>query len=235
MALIKCPECGKEISDTSKACVHCGFKLEVSEKEKKKNKKKIVKIVIILVVVALLAGLVLFIRAKVAESKARAQEIRERSRAELYKSDLYLISFKILSAGAETERCGNLVRDVWYNTIWEKDDPDTDIYTKSNGVFYDDFNDALAVLFASDTYKTYVTNIKDYKTEISTSMKDMKNPPEDYADAYEALKDFYDEFISFSNICINPSGNYNTYSSNFTTGDNSLMAAYNKLEPYISY
>ena len=25
MALIKCPECGKEISDKAKACIHCGF------------------------------------------------------------------------------------------------------------------------------------------------------------------------------------------------------------------
>lgn len=28
MALIKCPECGKEISDKSKACVYCGFPLD---------------------------------------------------------------------------------------------------------------------------------------------------------------------------------------------------------------
>lgn len=27
MALIKCPECGKEISDTAKACIHCGYVL----------------------------------------------------------------------------------------------------------------------------------------------------------------------------------------------------------------
>ena len=27
MALIKCPECGKEISDKSKACIHCGYPL----------------------------------------------------------------------------------------------------------------------------------------------------------------------------------------------------------------
>ena len=25
MALIKCPECGREVSDTSLSCVHCGF------------------------------------------------------------------------------------------------------------------------------------------------------------------------------------------------------------------
>ena len=27
MALIKCPECGKEISDKSKHCIHCGYPL----------------------------------------------------------------------------------------------------------------------------------------------------------------------------------------------------------------
>ncbi len=34
MALIKCPECGKEISDKAPACIHCGFPLEsVTSKE----------------------------------------------------------------------------------------------------------------------------------------------------------------------------------------------------------
>lgn len=28
MALIKCPECGKEISDKSKCCIHCGFPMD---------------------------------------------------------------------------------------------------------------------------------------------------------------------------------------------------------------
>ena len=27
MALIKCPECGKEISDKASACIHCGYPL----------------------------------------------------------------------------------------------------------------------------------------------------------------------------------------------------------------
>lgn len=27
MALIKCPECGKDVSDTIKSCIHCGFEL----------------------------------------------------------------------------------------------------------------------------------------------------------------------------------------------------------------
>lgn len=28
MALIKCPECGKEISDKSEVCIHCGFPIK---------------------------------------------------------------------------------------------------------------------------------------------------------------------------------------------------------------
>ena len=41
MALIKCQECGKEISDTSKRCIHCGAKIK---KEKNEEVKKNVKV-----------------------------------------------------------------------------------------------------------------------------------------------------------------------------------------------
>ena len=29
MALIKCPECGKEVSDKAPACIHCGYPLSI--------------------------------------------------------------------------------------------------------------------------------------------------------------------------------------------------------------
>ncbi len=32
MALIKCPECGKDVSDTIESCIHCGFVLNKKEK-----------------------------------------------------------------------------------------------------------------------------------------------------------------------------------------------------------
>ena len=28
MALIKCPDCGKEVSDKANACIHCGYPIE---------------------------------------------------------------------------------------------------------------------------------------------------------------------------------------------------------------
>lgn len=33
LMLIKCPECGKEISDKSKQCIHCGYPLEENKKD----------------------------------------------------------------------------------------------------------------------------------------------------------------------------------------------------------
>lgn len=47
MALINCPECGKEISDSTKICPHCGYKL----KNKSDGKKWMIPVIIISVVV----------------------------------------------------------------------------------------------------------------------------------------------------------------------------------------
>ena len=41
MALIKCPECGREISDKSKACIHCGYPLDYVIEEKDASEKLI--------------------------------------------------------------------------------------------------------------------------------------------------------------------------------------------------
>lgn len=37
MGLIKCPECGKEISNKAPACIHCGYPLQYSAEEKQKS------------------------------------------------------------------------------------------------------------------------------------------------------------------------------------------------------
>lgn len=37
MALIKCPECGKEISDKAPACIHCGYPLSLLNSENTKS------------------------------------------------------------------------------------------------------------------------------------------------------------------------------------------------------
>ncbi len=54
MALIKCPECGKEISDTAKSCPNCGYRIK---RPKNNVKRKLIIIggaILIIIVVTLL-------------------------------------------------------------------------------------------------------------------------------------------------------------------------------------
>ena len=48
MALIKCRECGKEISDKAKSCPNCGSPTFFAEEENKDNLKSIAFIVLII-------------------------------------------------------------------------------------------------------------------------------------------------------------------------------------------
>lgn len=52
MALINCPECGKEISSTVKKCPNCGYTV------KKKSSKKIIGIILIIVLILGIGGIV---------------------------------------------------------------------------------------------------------------------------------------------------------------------------------
>lgn len=41
MGLIKCKDCGKEVSDASKVCINCGSDIQKQIKNKKKRMKKL--------------------------------------------------------------------------------------------------------------------------------------------------------------------------------------------------
>ena len=61
MALIKCPECGKEISNTAHKCINCGYSLKI----KREIPKRILKKVIVCIVVLLLLMLMVVTRISV--------------------------------------------------------------------------------------------------------------------------------------------------------------------------
>ena len=84
MALIKCPECGKEVSDTAKVCIHCGFELSKNQglSEKGKNtinnlknkfgKKKLICFGIVLAIIIL--ALIVFVFAKRSSDNRQQEE-----------------------------------------------------------------------------------------------------------------------------------------------------------------
>lgn len=56
MALIKCKECGKDISDTAKICINCGAK---TEKAKLVNKKIKLYGIISIIIILIVCGIIL--------------------------------------------------------------------------------------------------------------------------------------------------------------------------------
>lgn len=57
MAIINCPECGKEISDTTEVCIHCGYRLKKEQPApvQRKSKKKMI------ITLAVLGGILTFL------------------------------------------------------------------------------------------------------------------------------------------------------------------------------
>lgn len=61
MALIKCPECGKEVSDKAKSCISCGYPLDNSVAKKKVVKKSVLIVLSVVVIIGLcIAGFYMF-------------------------------------------------------------------------------------------------------------------------------------------------------------------------------
>lgn len=240
MAMIKCSECGKSISDKASNCPNCGNPIDLNGSEKiqkveiskvnvkpKITKKTIIIIISIITLIAVALGIIYSVN----NSKKEADSL-------LYSTNLGLASSEMLIGAIDAESCGNLIKSVWYNTIWEEKDEETDKYTRKNngtGSFYDDFNDALSNLFNDEDFKSKQNDIRDSQKKVNSYMKDLKNPPEDMKDAYEALKEYYDAYLELTNLAINPSGNLQTYSNNFNSADTKVSNAYSKFQQYLDY
>ena len=64
-------------------------------------------------------------------------------------------------------------------------------------------------------------------------MKRLTNPPEEYKEAYSALKEFYDAYLELTNLVIDPTGSYSTYSEDFNDADTRTAKCYEAMGIYI--
>lgn len=265
MAMIVCPNCGKEVSDKAKKCINCGEILIPDEKiicqecgtefeegltecpncgcpvEKQNEEtsqkvevtgvevtgveltKKIKKLILIAVAVIIVAGGAVFGAVNYQKQKA----------AELYSENLIKTTGAMLEGASVAEDCGNLIKSVWSNSIFENYDDTTDKYTRPKGFWVDDFNDALANLFSDYGFNKKISTIKDNQDKVDELMKKLKNPPEEYKDTYNTISDMYKAYTSFVNCVTSPSGSLQTFSSNFSDNDSELVNYYNAMRLYI--
>lgn len=225
MALVSCPECGKEISDAAHTCPHCGHPFQESQPHDaspvpRKSKRPIITAACVLVFVAVV-GIFVGVQQKRASDRAA------------YIANLNELRTQIIRGGAIAEKMCNLTKQVWYNTIYEERDNVTDKYTRSGGVFHNDFNTSLSFLYAEDNTATVISGLQTSRELVDGIMANLQNPPSEFSACYEAADSLYDAYCGLLDLAISPSGSLKTYSENFSEYDGDLMKYYNKLEALI--
>ena len=226
MALVSCPECGKEISDAARSCPHCGHPIAQEPQPQdmppapRKSKRAIIIAACVLALVAVV-GIFVGVQQKRASDRAA------------YIASLNELRAQTIRGGSVAEKMCNLTKQVWYNTIYEERDSITDKYTRSGGVFHDDFNTSLSLLYAEDNTATVISGLQASRELVDGIMADLQNPPAEFASCYEAADSLYDAYCGLIDLAVSPSGSLKTYSENFSKYDEDLLKYYNKLEALI--
>jgi hypothetical protein len=151
---------------------------------------------------------------------------------EEYNQKLYEFQILSLSGGAKAESVGNMIKSIWYNTIYEVMDVKTILYTHPNGEVNDDFNTSLALYFSSDEYLKAKKYIEDNLKDVDKAYLELAKYPEDCEEGYKIITTLYERYEKLINSALNPSGSLQTYSEAFNTVDTEYMNAYRKLERY---
>lgn len=264
MALISCPECGKEISDKAEKCIYCGkvfeerivdppklicsecgVELEAgmticdkcgcpiqSEDEKEKEienktkeicKRRNVKIVgvIALAMVGIILGLNFNKSYQAKKAYNECVDI------------LHLASETMLEGSSRAEDLTDLTARVWSNAIYEEKDVTTDEYVCPGGEFVDDFNTALTLLYWDESTSSKVEEISNNQETVKDYMKKIQNVPDGFEKCYETITDLYDAYVVITDLAINPTGNYNSFTESARTALSDFTTAYKKLESQI--
>ncbi|MDO4961227.1 MAG: zinc ribbon domain-containing protein [Eubacteriales bacterium] len=271
MALIKCPNCGEEVSEKAEKCIHCGADIlrpepepeiircedcgeilsetdticpkcgcpvvkneEPGEEEKpqkvevtnvKISVNKDIRKTLIIIIIAILAAAAAFLAIRSSNEKKASKE---------YADKINTAAVAMHEGSMIAESSASLIHDVWFNSIYEKDSSRTDKYTKdARGEFYDDFDTAIFMLMFDDSFNEDIEQIKTSQESVQNLMKELKNPPEEHADAYDALKEFYDSYLELTDLALNPTGNLTSYTSSLNDADTRVYNCYKAMQLYL--
>ena len=176
-------------------------------------------------------------RQSAAEFKESYDKLIEEIKTKEQDAASYQLSFnqlthEMLNIAADTETEGNLIIAVWHNAIWKEDDEETDKFTKNNGSFVEDFNDALNNLFNDRKFINKMSKLSEDQLKVKNEMKNMLSPPEGFENAFKALESMYNSFIRFTDIVLNCKGSLESFSNSFSDADSELINLYHAAELY---
>ena len=226
-----CEECGYELDDNATICPKCGCPAPESEEQKRTRKKKkiIISVIAISFVIFAIIAIVCVVNVTNQKKEEEAAEAARVKAANNYATNLELASFTMLTGASTAEEAGTLIHDVWYDTIFDEYNADTSKYTSGNS----DFNDSLSELFSDEEFQDKIASIKSNQDTVKELMQELTNPPAEYEEAYNTLKDYYDAYLELTNLAISPSGSLQSYTDDFNEADSNVLKYYNAMDVYI--
>lgn len=204
MAIINCPECGKEISDTSKKCINCGYKF------KKVKKSSIITIILIIMIIAIIISTTIIL---IHKNKIKEQKDAENSYKELLlKTTVEMNLYKLLA----DYHCA-YISSVWHNAIFEDDDVKTNKYTKTSTSYYGKFVDfSTAINNYTTQNKESLDKLNNKKGEISKNVQRLKDiPNSEFKEPHEKLLKMYSNYSILVDLARFPTGTYKDYNTKY--------------------
>jgi len=262
MALISCPNCGKEISDKAYQCPKCGFVLKEQSSHTCSECGAVISESVSFCpncgapIQTVTDGMENF-NPSVATSGNHLKKKRktgwviafiliaiacsigyyvysESVRTDTYNKfvDLYNT---MVQGSARAEEANNLIHDVWANSIFQKEDISTDKYTRKdsgNGAFYDDFNDALNSLYEDEEFIIIVQQVYNYQTEATSILRELGDLPKSFLEEYSDFKNCYSLFLKFTNMSISPEGSLSSFTDDHNSLDREIADKLKELQIY---
>ena len=226
-----CSECGAELEIGTKVCDKCGCPFQ-SEEEKKaesesRNKAKSKKKMIVAGIAAVCVVLAVIIGVSIIRSYQSKKAYNE------YVDILQLAEETMLAGASDAEDLTNLTARVWRNAIYEEKDSTTDKYVCPGGEFVDDFNTALLILYLDDSTTRKTDSISQNQETVKGYMKQLQDVPEGLERCYETVNDLYEAYGTLTDLALDPTGSYNSFTETTRNAASEFVTAYKKLDSQI--
>lgn len=251
MALIKCVECKKKISEGADICPNCGNKLtkedriigfQLLKKEEKRGKNIFISLIFGIILVLFFVMLLLYCNKKntaqeetVYNEQKNKEEQKEKKEDDIKnRAEEYLKNIEVVYS--EENDIYNLMCSVWYNAICEIDDKKTDRYTKKKGKFVGMDNaleNFMCSTYASNKIKTITENVEEANKKTEKT-RNLYKEDKDVEEVYLQLKEVAESISKYKTKVNNPFGlNYETYLSQCTEIETEYKESVNKLKSLI--
>lgn len=211
------PNCNKKAENIVADCQTISSENLTIQKggKKKLNKVNIIIISLVLLISAVIIGFVI------------------NSNIGGYEEKLKTATVTMIEGAAKAEKCGNLIQKVWYNSIFEKYDAETDKYTKNDFYGFNDFSLSLANLYVDESFRSEIEEIEKNRELVKSMMRELKDPMSKYEEEYDAICELYDAYLDLTNLVDNPTGSYKSFSDNFSNADNQVSKCYDAMSRYL--